>query len=131
MPTRVLLAVSEAQVLRFCFERLRDVSGDNDAAQGELLYNAGMLAHFATTSTTSADVFPATSASLSTVFDLFVLDRSHHTDPELAEAAAAQRLLLTGFFQDQLRQRQHRLATEQRDEPRLLHTIVPQPPGIM
>jgi len=168
------LAVSNTQALRFFFERLRDVSGDEHAAQGELLYNASVLAHFATTSTESTTTFPATPKSLSTVFDLFVLDRSHHADPELAEAAAAQCLLLTGFFQDQLRhrhnvewyaslgagfydaaarfsidrsraammetmasrfelwrERQHQLAIELRDEPRLLRSLVAEPPTIM
>jgi hypothetical protein len=167
-------AVTSGQTLRFFFERLKDVSGEVDASSNELLYNASVLAHFASTSTASADVFPATPASLSTVFDLFVLDRSHHADPELAEAAAAQCLLLTGFFQDQLRRRhnvewyaslgagfyeaaaqyaterprarmmmtmarkfelwrvrQHRLATELRDEPRLLRGVIPEPPSIM
>jgi hypothetical protein len=174
MMTSDWLAVTSGQTLRFFFERLKDVSGEVDASSNELLYNASVLAHFASTSTASADVFPATPASLSTVFDLFVLDRSHHADPELAEAAAAQCLLLTGFFQDQLRRRhnvewyaslgagfyeaaaqyaterprahmmatmarkfelwrvrQHRLATELRDEPRLLRGVIPEPPSIM
>jgi len=105
MTTRDLFAVSNEQALRFFFERLRDVTSEDDTSANELLYNASVLAHFATTSTASTEVFPATPASLSTVFDLFVLDRSHHSDPELAEAAAAQCLVLTGFFQDQLRHR--------------------------
>jgi len=167
-------AVTNEQALRFFFERLRDVSGESAAPTNELLYNASVLTHFATTSTTSTATFPATPASLSVVFDLFVLDCSHHGDPELAEAAAAQCLLLTGFFQDQLRHRhnvdwyaslgagfyaaaarhandgararmmqtmarrfglwrarQHRLATELREEPRLLRGIVTQVPWIM
>ena len=167
-------AVTNAQALRFFFERLKDVSGDADASADELAYNASVLAHFATTSTAST-AFPATPTSLTAVFDLFVLDRSHHADPELAETAAAQCLLFTGFFQDQLRHRhniewyawlgagffdaaaqwgtnrdhvrmmqimarrfgvwrarQHRLATELRDEPRLvLRGIVAEPPSIM
>jgi len=173
MMTSDWFAVTSGQTLRFFFERLKDVTGDGDGSSNELLYNASVLAHFASTSTASTDVFPATPASLSTVFDLFVLDRSHHADPELAEAAAAQCLLLTGFFQDQLRHRhnvdwyaslgagfydaaaqyatdhtrarmmqtmarkfdlwrtrQHRLAIELRDEPRLLR-VVPEPPSVM
>ena len=174
MNTGDWFAVTKEQALRFFFERLRDVTDTSSTPTNELLYNASMLAHFATTSTTSAETFPATPASLSTVFDVFVLDCSHHADPELAEAAAAQCLLLTGFFQDQQRHRhnvdwyaslgsdfyaaaaalaqdrtragmmqtmarkfgmwracQHRLATELRDEPRLLRGIVTQPPPIM
>jgi hypothetical protein len=34
-----------------------------------------------------------------------VLDRSHHRDPDILEAAASQCLLLTGFFLDQQRRR--------------------------
>ncbi len=174
MTTEDWFAVTNEQALRFFFERLKDVSGESATATNELLYNASMLAHFATTSTASTATFPATPTSLSLVFDVFVLDPTPHTDPELAEAAAAQCLLLTGFFQDQLRHRhnvdwfaslgagfyasaarhandgararmmetmarkfgvwrdcQHRLATELRDEPRLLRGIVTQAPPIM
>ena len=73
--------------------------------ENELLYNASVLAHFATTSTAAADQFPSSPSSLSTVFDVFVLDRSQHADPEILEAAGSQCLLLTGFFRDQLRHR--------------------------
>jgi hypothetical protein len=104
MDNRDWLAVTNGQALRFFFERLRDVSGA-DPPQNELLYNASVLAHFATTSTASAQHFPSSPATLSTVFDVFLLDRSQHTDPEILEAAASQCLLLTGFFQDQLKGR--------------------------
>jgi hypothetical protein len=43
--------------------------------------------------------------NLSTVFDLFVMDRSTAGDPEIMEAAASQCLLLTGFFLDQQKRR--------------------------
>src|SRR5678815_2427976 len=98
------LAVTEGQALRFFFEHLRDVSEDRHAPEPELLYNASVLAHFATTSAATVD-FPSAPTSLSTVFDLFVLDRSHHVDPDILEAAASQCLLLTGFFGAQLRAR--------------------------
>jgi hypothetical protein len=98
------LGVTAAQALRFFFETLRDVSESPRPATEELLYNASVLAHFATTSTVTAD-FPAAPADLMTVFDLFVLDRSRHDDPEIMEAAAAQCLLLTGFFHDQMKGR--------------------------
>ena len=39
------------------------------------------------------------------MFEVFVLDRSQHTDPEIMEAAAAQCLLLTGFFERQVSRR--------------------------
>jgi hypothetical protein len=99
------LAVDTTQALRFFFERLKDVAGDRESLKTELLYNASVLAHFATTSTSAADQFPSSPASLSTVFDVFVLDRSQHADPEILEAAGSQCLLLTGFFHDQVRRR--------------------------
>jgi hypothetical protein len=98
------LAVTKGQALRFFFERLRDVVEDAPP-DDELLYNASVLAHFATTSTVSTTDFPPSPTNLTLVFDLFVLDRSQHTDPEIMEAAGSQCLLLTGFFQDQLRHR--------------------------
>jgi hypothetical protein len=99
------LAVDNRQTLRFFFERLRDVAGAPESQRPELLYNASVLAHFASTSTSAADQFPTTPASLTTVFDVFVLDRSQHTDSDILEAAGSQCLLLTGFFRDQLRRR--------------------------
>lgn len=108
METGDWLAVTQAQALRFFFERLKDVVGD-ETPPGELLYNASVLAHFASTSTATTTHFPGTPTSLSAVFDVFVLDRSQHVDPEIMEAAASQCLFLTGFFQDQLRDR-HNLA---------------------
>jgi hypothetical protein len=105
MDTWEWLAVTNSQALRFFFERLKDVSEDTTPDTNELLYNASVLAHFATTSTASSSQFPAGPADLTTFFNLFVLDRSRHSDPGLMEAAAAQCLLLTGFFQDQLKRR--------------------------
>jgi hypothetical protein len=97
--------VTQARALRFFFERLRDVTDEAEAPERELLYNASVLAHFATTSTASMVQFPPCPADLTTVFDVFVLDRSQTHDPEILEAAGSQCLLLTGFFQDQLRRR--------------------------
>jgi hypothetical protein len=105
METRVHLAVTEQQALRFFFEHLRDVTEPSDPPVRELLYNASVLAHFASTSTASCDVFPPSPTTLSTVFDVFVLDQSQSADAEVMEAAAAQCLLLTGFFLDQQKAR--------------------------
>ena len=52
------LGVTNAQALRFFFERLKDISADDEAPTGELLYNASVLAHFASTSTSSTTTFP-------------------------------------------------------------------------
>ena len=98
------LAVSQGHALRFFFEHLRDLSEEAHASEAEILYNASVLAHFATTSAASTD-FPGSPSTLDTVFNLFVLDRSQHADPEIMEAAAGQCLLLTGFFGSQLRDR--------------------------
>ena len=104
-----LLGVTNQQALRFFYERLVDVTDDIDPPRDELLYNASVLAHFATTSVAS-DTFPACPASLSTVFDLYVMDREAIArDPGVVEAAASQCLLLTGFFQDQQKHR-HQIA---------------------
>ena len=100
---RELLATDHRQALEFFLQRLKDVSGP-DVDRQELLYNASVLAHFATTSAASRD-FPNAPVSLTAVFDVFVLDRSQHVDPQIMEAAAAQCLLLTGFFCGQQRQR--------------------------
>ena len=105
MDTRSWLGVTSRQAFQFFFEHLRDVTDDTGTPVDELLYNASVLAHFATTSTAARDAFPATPTSLSTVFDLFVMDRSLARDPEVMEAAAAQCLLLTGSFQDQHKRR--------------------------
>jgi hypothetical protein len=105
MTTGHLFGVDKAQAFRFFFERLKDVSEPDAPAQGELLYNASVLAHFALTSTASTADFPAGPSGLTAFFDVFVLDRSRHHDSGILEAAGSQCLLLTGFFQDQLTRR--------------------------
>lgn len=105
MGTRDWLAVTEAGALRFFFERLRDVVPPDSTPRSELLYNASVLAHYATTSTRSHAVFPPSPDSLSTVFDVYVLDASEHVDPSIMEAAGSQCLLLTGFFGSQMKGR--------------------------
>jgi hypothetical protein len=104
MDAHRLLAVTNSHALRFFFEHLRDVTEDDHPAERELLYNASVLAHFASTSAASFD-FPGAPSSLTQVFDIFVMDRSQHSDPEILEAAGSQCLLLTGFFGAQLRGR--------------------------
>ena len=103
MGTYPFLAVTQGHALRFFFEHLRDLSEDH-ATDPELLYNASVLAHFATTSSASTD-FPGTPTTLESVFRLFVMDQSQHADPAIMEAAGSQCLLLTGFFGAQLRGR--------------------------
>ena len=102
-PTGELLAVSERQALEFFALGLRDVS-ETSVDQDELLYNASVLAHYAQVSTASSVELP-TPATLGDVFDRFVADESAPRDSLRMEMAAAQCLLLAGFFEDQMRRR--------------------------
>ena len=96
-------------MLRFFYEHLLDVTDDSAPPRDELLYNASVLAHFASTSVTSDDTFPPCPTGLLKIFDLYVLEGSPlPRDPDIVESAASQCLLLTGFFQDQQRRR-HRV----------------------
>lgn len=102
-PLRELLAVDERRTLEFFFLGLKDVSEPSVDRQ-ELLYNASVLAHYAQVSTEAGGHVPAP-ASLSAVFDNFVLDTTLLHDSVMMETAGAQCLLLTGFFEDQMRRR--------------------------
>ena len=102
-PLRELLAVDERRTLEFFVTGLQDVC-DGSVDRQELLYNASVLAHYALVSTQSvSDV--AAPPTLGAVFDQFVLDTTMLEDPQLLETAAAQCLLLAGFFEDQSRRR--------------------------
>ena len=100
---RELLATDERRALEFFFVHLRDVS-EPGVAGDELLYNASVLAHYAQVSTAAVDGVPML-PGLSTVFDQFVVDTTVHDDGEMMETAAAQCLVLAGFFEDQMRRR--------------------------
>ncbi|MGE3110157.1 MAG: hypothetical protein AB7I13_17960 [Vicinamibacterales bacterium] len=102
-PLDELLASDHRQTLEFFFLGLKDVS-ESEVDQQELLYNASVLAHFAQVSTSTGFEMPAPS-TLTTVFDQFVLDETSRYDSTLMETAAAQCLLMAGFFEDQMRRR--------------------------
>jgi len=102
-PLRELLAIDPRQALEFFVVRLQDVSEPTVDRQ-ELLYNASLLAHYAHVSTQPEVDVPAP-ASLSAVFDHFVSDTTLRHDSLMMETAGAQCLLLTGFFEDQMRPR--------------------------
>ena len=104
---RELLATDQRQALEFFFVHLRDVS-EPDVARDELLYNASVLAHYAQVSTATSDGMPMAS-SLAGVFDQFVMDVTVRGDSATMETAAAQCLVLAGFFEDQMRRR-HQIA---------------------
>ena len=98
-----LLATDDRRALEFFFVHLRDVCEPTVSAD-ELLYNASVLAHYAQVSTATAEGVPMFS-ELTMVFDQFVIDTTAHDDAEIMETAAAQCLLLAGFFEDQMRRR--------------------------
>jgi hypothetical protein len=102
-PLRALLATDERRALEFFVLGLRDVSGGGINRE-ELLYNASVLAHYSLVSTQAAVEMPAP-ADLGEVFDNFVLNTSALPDRAMMETAAAQCLLLAGFFEDQMRGR--------------------------
>lgn len=102
-PLSDLLATSERQALEFFFIGLKDVSGA-DVDQQELLYTASVLAHYAQVSTQAGLDMP-TPATLTAVFDQFILGSRVESDSDLLEIAATQCLLLSGFFEAQMRQR--------------------------
>jgi len=95
-----LLATDERRALEFFIVGLRDVSEPTVDGQ-ELLYNASVLAHYAHVSTYADSDLPAF-ASLSEIFERFVIDSSLHYDSHMMETAGAQCLLLAGFFEGQM-----------------------------
>ena len=102
-PLRELLATDQRQALEFFFVGLQDVS-EATVDRQELLYNASVLAHYAQVSTQADGDWPAP-ANLSAVFDHFVSDTTLLHDSLMMETAGAQCLLLSGFFEDQMRRR--------------------------
>ena len=100
---RELLAADKRRALEFFFVHLRDVC-DPAVPRDELLYNASVLAHYAQVSTATTEGIPMP-RGLSAIFDQFVLDTTAHEDAEMMETAAAQCLVLAGFFEDQMRGR--------------------------
>ena len=102
-PLGELLAVDERRTLEFFVTGLQDVCAGGVDRQ-ELLYNASVLAHYALVSTQSTTDIPAP-ATLLTVFDQFVFDDTVSDDAQMLETAAAQCLLLAGFFEEQARRR--------------------------
>jgi hypothetical protein len=100
---RELLAVDQRRALEFFVVCLKDVS-EGDVDRQELLYNASVLAHYAQVSIHANIDLPAP-RDLSAIFDQFVADTTLIDDSEIMETAGAQCLVLTGFFEDQMRQR--------------------------
>ena len=102
-PLRGLFVSDHQQTLEFFAAGLQQVC-TADVDRQELLYNASVLAHHAQVSTQSPVDMP-TPATLSAVFDAFVVDASLCRDSTMMETAGAQCLLLAGFFEDQMKTR--------------------------
>ncbi len=102
-PLGELLAVDEQRALAFFVAGLQDVS-ESSVDRQELLYNASVLAHYAQVSTVSEVEMPSP-ADLRSVFDNFIANTTVPLDSLMLETAAAQCLLLSGFFADQMRRR--------------------------
>ena len=100
---RALLATNDRQTLEFFFVSLKEVCGTGVDTR-ELLYVASVLAHYAQVSTAAPADVPAPRTLLD-VFDQFVIDQTAQQDGALLETAAAQCLLLAGFFEAQMRGR--------------------------
>jgi len=98
-----LLASNEKQTLEFFIVRLVDIC-EADVDRLQLAYNASILAHYASVSTTATSDLP-TPATLSDVFDNYVFNRTLSEDGEMMETAGAQCLLLSGFFASQMSRR--------------------------
>jgi hypothetical protein len=98
-----LLAVDERRALEFFVAGLQDVS-DPRVNRQELLYNASVLAHYAQVSVRAELEMPAPE-NLSVIFEQFVVNTALPDDSHLMETAGAQCLLLTGFFEEQMRAR--------------------------
>lgn len=102
-PLGELLAVSERRALEFFATGLKDVC-EPGVDRDELVYNASVLAHFALVSTESTSGWPAPS-TLAAVFDQFVQEPRASSASSVMEEAGAQCLLMTGFFETQMRGR--------------------------
>jgi hypothetical protein len=99
-----LLAVDERRTLEFFVMGLQDVS-DPRVNRQELLYNASVLAHYAQVSVSTELEMPAPEDLGVVIFDQFVVNTALPDDSHLMETAGAQCLLLTGFFEHQMRAR--------------------------
>lgn len=99
-PLRDLLATDHRRALEFFVLGLTDVCEPTVDRQ-ELLYNASVLAHFSQVSTHADGELP-TPASLTAVFDHFVVTTGLPEGSLMLETAGAQCLLLTGFFERQM-----------------------------
>ncbi len=102
-----LLEVNSKQALMFFFGYLEN-EVVSTVTREEMLYVAGILAHYAQTSRNDTSCMPP-AGSLYEILDTFVLPGltaeglSGLQDPEILEVGGSQTLLLVGFFRDQMK----------------------------
>ncbi len=107
-PLADLLAVNSRQALEFFYWSLYEVL-TTKVRKDELLYNAGLLSHYAHTSCYSdSDGFPCP-RTLEVVFEQHVCSSDGggalHKDLDFLEVVGGQTLFLTGFFKTRMGRR--------------------------
>jgi hypothetical protein len=104
--------VDEARAFNFFSTTLNDVvehGRDGSVPRDEFLYVTSILAHYALVESGSPSHLPIP-GTLRTLHDLFVTNVDTWHDADLMETAAAQTLMLTGYFAGAMRAR-HSLRT--------------------
>ena len=104
--------IDEARAFNFFSTTLSDVVDLDDSgsvARDEFLYVTSILAHYALVETGSPHYLPIP-GTLRNLHDLFVTNFDTWYDADLMETAAAQTLMLTGYFAGAMRVR-HSLRT--------------------
>jgi hypothetical protein len=99
-----LIAIDSNAALNFFVNNLRDSAGAERLREDETLYVASILAHYSQTSRADTASIPSM-ASLSEVFDSFILPNCLLSDAEILEIGGSQILLFAGFFRDQMSRR--------------------------
>ena len=99
--------LDEVGAYRFFFEKVEEVL-EGIVKETELMHVSSFLAHFSTTSRFATATLPSP-VDLSHFFEVFVLDKSQSSDPEILELGGVHCLFLTGFFRDQM-MRKHNIA---------------------
>ncbi len=102
------LAVDETRAFNFFSDSLSDVLGGERGRvpRDEFLHVTSVLAHYAFVGQGSPSYLPLP-LTLRHVYDAFVADGQTWADPELMETAAAQTLILSGYFAGGMRRRHH------------------------
>jgi hypothetical protein len=104
--------VNEARAFNFFSTSLEDIlaaEARREVSRAEFLYVTSILAHYSLVEAPASDYLPIP-GTLRELHDLFVTNLDTWRDAELMETAAAQALMLTGYFAGGMRLR-HDLRT--------------------